>query len=69
MLPKGMLKHIPKDYFDLETGTLRILLEEEWRGLGITQVRPPGLLQCAWLRPDTSIRTEFGLAALRDPRT
>jgi len=38
MLPKDMLKAIPKDYFDTETGTLRILHEEEWRSLGITQV-------------------------------
>jgi hypothetical protein len=38
MLPKEMLKVIPKDYFDTETGTLRILQEEEWRSLGITQV-------------------------------
>ncbi|KAI5798998.1 regulatory subunit of cyclin-dependent kinase [Geopyxis carbonaria] len=37
MLPKAMLKQIPKDYFDPETGTLKILHEEEWRGLGITQ--------------------------------
>jgi len=37
MLPKQMLKQIPKDYFDTETGTLKILHEEEWRGLGITQ--------------------------------
>ena len=37
MLPKNMLKAIPKDYFDTETGTLKILHEEEWRGLGITQ--------------------------------
>ena len=40
MLPKDALKHIPKDYFDTETGTLRLLHEEEWRSLGITQVRP-----------------------------
>jgi len=32
-----MLKLIPKDYFNAETGTLRILMEQEWRGLGITQ--------------------------------
>lgn len=38
MLPKDALKVIPKDYFDTETGTLRILHEEEWRSLGITQV-------------------------------
>lgn len=37
ILPKNMLKVIPRDYFNEETGTLRILLEEEWRGLGITQ--------------------------------
>jgi len=37
MLPKNMLKAIPKDYFDTDTGTLKILHEEEWRGLGITQ--------------------------------
>lgn len=38
MLPKNMLKAIPKDYFDNpETQTLKILFEEEWRGLGITQ--------------------------------
>ncbi|KAI3403258.2 MEC1 [Candida oxycetoniae] len=37
MLPKNMLKVIPQDYFNNETGTLRILLEDEWRGLGITQ--------------------------------
>jgi cyclin-dependent kinase regulatory subunit CKS1 len=37
-LPKQMLKVIPKDYFDAR-GTLRLLWEEEWRALGITQVR------------------------------
>lgn len=37
MLPKSMLKVIPSDYFNGETGTLRILTEDEWRGLGITQ--------------------------------
>ncbi|KAK6538017.1 Cyclin-dependent kinases regulatory subunit (Cell division control protein cks1) [Orbilia ellipsospora] len=36
MLPKGMLDYIPKDYKD-ENGVLRLLFEEEWRGLGITQ--------------------------------
>ena len=36
-LPKSMLKVIPKDYFD-SRGTLKLLWEEEWRGLGITQV-------------------------------
>lgn len=37
ILPKDMLKLVPHDYFDLEKGTFRILMEEEWRGLGITQ--------------------------------
>lgn len=36
-LPKQMLKVIPKDYFDAK-GTLKLLWEEEWRALGITQV-------------------------------
>ena len=38
-LPKQMLKAIPKDYFDGGRGTLKLLWEDEWRGLGITQVR------------------------------
>lgn len=33
-----MLKKIPKDYFDGSRGTLKLLWEDEWRGLGITQV-------------------------------
>ncbi|KLJ10898.1 cyclin-dependent kinase regulatory subunit CKS1 [Blastomyces silverae] len=37
-LPKHMLKKIPTDYFDASKGTLKLLWEEEWRGLGITQV-------------------------------
>lgn len=36
-LPKAMLKTIPRDYFDPSKGTLKLLWEEEWRGLGITQ--------------------------------
>ncbi|CAO1598105.1 Cyclin-dependent kinases regulatory subunit (Cell division control protein cks1) [Xanthoria calcicola] len=36
-LPKDMIKRIPKDYFDPTKGTLKLLWEEEWRGLGITQ--------------------------------
>lgn len=38
-LPKQMLKVIPKEYFDGSRGTLKLLWEEEWRGLGITQVQ------------------------------
>lgn len=37
-LPKQMLKVIPKEYFDGSRGTLKLLWEEEWRALGITQV-------------------------------
>ena len=37
-LPKQMLKAIPKEYFDGSRGTLKLLWEEEWRALGITQV-------------------------------
>lgn len=37
-LPKNMLKKIPHDYFDSSKGTLKLLWEEEWRALGITQV-------------------------------
>ncbi|OKO94281.1 Cyclin-dependent kinases regulatory subunit [Penicillium subrubescens] len=36
-LPKNMLKKIPTDYFDSSKGTLKLLWEEEWRALGITQ--------------------------------
>jgi len=37
-LPKAMLKAIPKDYFsDPSKYLLKLLWEEEWRGLGITQ--------------------------------
>ena len=37
-LPKDMIKRIPKDYFDPSKGTLKLLWDEEWRSLGITQV-------------------------------
>lgn len=32
-----MLKNIPRDYFDSNKGVLKLLWEEEWRALGITQ--------------------------------
>lgn len=38
-LPKPMLKAIPKEYFDTSKGTLKLLWEDEWRSMGITQVR------------------------------
>ncbi|KAG8982420.1 Cyclin-dependent kinases regulatory subunit (Cell division control protein cks1) [Tulasnella sp. JGI-2019a] len=38
ILPKPMLKLIPKDFFEADgSGVLRILKEDEWRGIGITQ--------------------------------
>ena len=37
-LPKAMLKAIPKDYHDPSKGTLKLLWEDEWRAIGITQV-------------------------------
>ncbi|KAL7420973.1 Cyclin-dependent kinases regulatory subunit (Cell division control protein cks1) [Cryptotrichosporon argae] len=38
ILPKQMLKLIPKDYFRQDDPSLlRILDEHEWRGIGITQ--------------------------------
>jgi cyclin-dependent kinase regulatory subunit CKS1 len=33
-----MLKVIPAEYHDKSKGTLKLLWEEEWRGMGITQV-------------------------------
>lgn len=41
-LPKAMLKAIPKDYHDAAHGTLKLLWEDEWRAIGITQVRDAG---------------------------
>lgn len=38
-LPKMMLKAIPKEYHDSAKGTLKLLWEEEWRAMGMTQVR------------------------------
>ncbi|KAH8826889.1 regulatory subunit of cyclin-dependent kinase, partial [Flagelloscypha sp. PMI_526] len=39
ILPKNLLKLIPKEFFmNSESGnTLRLLQEPEWRGIGITQ--------------------------------
>jgi len=38
ILPKQLLKMIPKDYFNPDdSGVLRLLTEQEWRGIGITQ--------------------------------
>ncbi len=45
-LPKNMLKVIPKEYHDPAKGTLKLLWEEEWRALGITQVCLHPALRC-----------------------
>ncbi|GAA6058310.1 hypothetical protein JCM3770_003732 [Rhodotorula araucariae] len=37
LLPRQMLKLIPKEYFQPDTNVMRLLKEEEWRGIGITQ--------------------------------
>ncbi|KAI9571367.1 cyclin-dependent kinase regulatory subunit [Boletus coccyginus] len=37
ILPKPLLKLVPKELFDEKEGTLRLLSEAEWRGIGITQ--------------------------------
>ncbi|KAF8798144.1 cyclin-dependent kinase regulatory subunit [Phlegmacium glaucopus] len=38
ILPKQLLKMIPKEYFSPDdSGVLRLLTEHEWRGIGITQ--------------------------------
>ncbi|KAK9896517.1 CKS-domain-containing protein [Cystobasidium minutum MCA 4210] len=36
ILPKALLKQIKPEYFE-ESGTLRLLSDKEWRGIGITQ--------------------------------
>lgn len=43
-LPKAMLKAIPKDYHDPSKGTLKLLWEDEWRAIGITQVGCSGVI-------------------------
>lgn len=60
-----MLKAIPKEYFDGSRGTLKLLWEDEWRALGITQVHKI-LLILFWSRR-TDLHTELGLGALRSP--
>lgn len=62
-LPKDMIKRIPKDYFDPSKGTLKLLWEEEWRGLGITQVRHAQFQINVQVRL-TRVITEPGLGAL-----
>ncbi|KAJ7827540.1 regulatory subunit of cyclin-dependent kinase [Mycena olivaceomarginata] len=37
ILPKPLLRLVPKQFFNEELGVLRLLSEPEWRGIGITQ--------------------------------
>ena len=38
IIPKPLFKMIPKAFFNPDdSGTLRLLKEHEWRGIGITQ--------------------------------
>lgn len=61
-----MLKAIPKEYFDGSRGTLKLLWEDEWRALGITQVCGYFYLQRG---NEKLIRiAESGMGALRGPR-
>ncbi|KAI9727985.1 MAG: Cyclin-dependent kinases regulatory subunit (Cell division control protein cks1) [Chrysothrix sp. TS-e1954] len=68
-LPKSMLKVIPRDYMDGSRGTMKLLWEEEWRGLGITQVRTiHGSRRCGnreRFADHGRVRAELGLGALR----
>lgn len=57
-----MLKVIPKEYHDPSKGTLKLLWEEEWRALGITQV---GLGFVLWLRTTDDSAIESWMGALR----
>ncbi|KAH0559975.1 hypothetical protein GP486_003505 [Trichoglossum hirsutum] len=67
-IPKGMLKVIPKDYFDPEKGTLKLLWEEEWRGLGITQVSAKRKVNGPEISLLTAIASEPGVGTLRSAR-
>ncbi|KAF8237679.1 CKS-domain-containing protein [Tricholoma matsutake] len=37
ILPIQLLEMVPKNFFNDKTGTLRLLAEPEWRGIGIKQ--------------------------------
>lgn len=68
-LPKAMLKIIPAEYHDKSKGTLKLLWEEEWRAMGITQVGN-FLSTLAWRTMGlTDTLAESRLGTLRGPRT
>jgi hypothetical protein len=52
-----MLKAIPKEYHDSSKGTLKLLWEDEWRSMGITQVRNNALKRdtTQWRRDEKGI--------------
>lgn len=62
-----MLKAIPKEYFDPSKGTLKLLWEEEWRGLGITQVG--FVFPRVLMKELTGGCAELGMGTLRSART
>lgn len=66
-LPKQMLKAIPKEYFDGSRGTLKLLWEDEWRGLGITQVRREDFGHNCCAEHLLTGLLELGMGALRGP--
>ncbi|MCJ1361278.1 Cyclin-dependent kinases regulatory subunit (Cell division control protein cks1) [Acarospora aff. strigata] len=63
-LPKNMLKAIPKEYFDPSKGTLKLLWEDEWRGLGITQARKHAVNMVRKSRLTLHLPAELGLGTL-----
>lgn len=66
-LPKDMIKKIPKDYFDPSKGTLKLLWEDEWRGLGITQVCMTKVAYGCFEQQLTARLVESGMGTLRSP--
>ncbi|TDZ40298.1 Endoplasmic reticulum oxidoreductin-1 [Colletotrichum spinosum] len=68
-LPKAMLKAIPKDYHDSSHGTLKLLWEEEWRALGITQISPKAIVSDACASYSTLDRLNNKVKPLVDDLT
>lgn len=64
-IPKAMLKAIPKEYLDPSKGTLKLLWEDEWRAIGITQVGSKQLQLRGFQRTGHLTRvTELGMGTL-----
>lgn len=57
-LPKLMLKAIPKEYHDSAKGTLKLLWEEEWRAMGMTQVRGILFFSLSYRRSSRDLKEE-----------